>query len=62
MIEMFASSGYKIIEAGARTFDEPNREKILPSIRAMALASGADPQQAVNDAIPFQWVVKAVPV
>jgi len=61
MIEMFASSGYKIIEAGARTFDEPNREKILPSIRAMALASGADPQQAVNDAIPFQWVVRAVP-
>lgn len=33
MIEMFASSGHKIIEAGARIFDEQNREKTLPSIR-----------------------------
>lgn len=61
MIEMFASSGYKIIEGVPRIFDEPNREKILPSIRDMALASGADPEQAVKDAIPLQWVVKAVP-
>lgn len=61
IIEMFASSGYQIIEGAPRIFDEPNREKFFPSIRAMALASGADPQQAVNDAIPFQWVVKAVP-
>lgn len=61
LVEMFMSSGYKIVEGAPRIFNEPNREKILPAIRAMALASGADPQQAVNDAIPYQWVVKAVP-
>lgn len=61
IIEMFVSSGYKIIEGRARIFDHPDREKILPAIRAMALASGADPLQAENDAIPFQWLVRAVP-
>jgi 2-polyprenyl-3-methyl-5-hydroxy-6-metoxy-1,4-benzoquinol methylase len=61
LIEMFAASGYKITEGVPRIFDEPHRDKILPHIHAMAVAIGADPQQAVNDAIPFQWVVKAVP-
>ena len=61
LIELFASSGYKIIEGVPRIFDEPNREKFLPAIRVMAAAVGIDPQLAVNDAIPFQWVVKAVP-
>ncbi len=60
LVEMFASSGYKIIEGAPRIFDEPNREKVLPSIRAMAQAIGANPEQAVNDAIPLQWLVKAV--
>lgn len=61
MFEMFESSGFKIIECRAKIFEEPNLEGILSSIRAMALANGTDPQQAVNDAIPFQWLVKAVP-
>jgi trans-aconitate methyltransferase len=61
MVQMFASNGYKILEGIPRIFDEPNREKFLPAIHAMAIASGTDPQQAVNDAIPFQWVVRAVP-
>ena len=62
MIELFESTGFKIIEGFSRVFDEPARENILPSIRAMALAIGADPEQAVNDAIPLQWVIKAIPV
>ena len=62
LIDLFESTGYKIIEGYPRIFDEPARASILPSIRAMALAMGADPQQAVNDAIPLQWVIKAVPV
>jgi hypothetical protein len=61
IIELFESTGYKIIEGFPRIFEEPARDKILPSIRAMALAIGADPQQAVNDATPMQWVVKAIP-
>ena len=61
IIELFESTGYKIIEGFPRTFEEPGRDMVLPSIRAMALAIGADPQQAVNDATPLQWVVKAIP-
>jgi hypothetical protein len=61
IIELFESTGYKIIEGFPRIFDEPEREKVLPSIRAMALATGVQPQQAVDDAIPLQWVVKAIP-
>lgn len=61
LVELFATSGYKIIEGKPRIFDEPAREKFLPAIRVMAAAVGIDPQLAVNDAIPFQWVVKAVP-
>ena len=61
LIELFESSGYKVINGFPWIFDEPKREKFLPSISAMALAIGVDPQQAVNDAIPYQWVVKATP-
>ncbi len=61
MIELFQSAGYKIIETFPRIFGEPAREKVLPSIRDMAIAIGADPQQAVNDAIPLQWVIRAIP-
>lgn len=62
IIEMFESTGYRITEGFPRIFDEPERGKVLPSIRAMALATGADPERAVDDALPLQWVVKAVPV
>jgi len=61
MIELFESTGYRIIEGFPRIFDEPAREQVLPAIRAMAIAIGADPQQAVEDAMPMQWVIKAVP-
>jgi len=61
MIELFETTGYKIIEGFPRIFDEPAREAILPAIRTMALAMGTDPQQAVNDAIPLQWIIKAIP-
>lgn len=62
LIEMFQSAGYKIIEGMPRIMDEPNREKFMPAIRAMAAVTGMDPQQATTDATAFQWVVKAVPV
>lgn len=62
IIEMFESTGYRITEGFPRIFDEPEREKVLPSIKAMALAIGADPQQAVDDSLPLQWLVRAIPV
>lgn len=61
IIEMFESTGYKITEGFPRIFDEPESEDVLPSIRAMALAIGVDPQQAVEDSLPLQWIIKASP-
>lgn len=61
IFELFESTGYRIVEGFPRIFDEPAREEVLPSIRAMALATGADPELAVSDAVPLQWVVKAIP-
>lgn len=62
ILELFESTGYRIVEGWPRIFDEPNREHVLPSIRAMATAIGADPEMSVNDAIPLQYVVKAIPI
>ncbi len=61
MIELFESTGYKIIEGFPRIFNEPMREQYLPSIRAMAQAMGLDPQQSAIDATPLQWVIRAIP-
>lgn len=61
IIDLFESTGFRIIDGFSRVFDEPAREQVLPAIRVMALATGADPELAVNDAIPLQWVVKAIP-
>jgi len=52
-----------IVEAGvSRVFDEPQREAFLPIIGAMAAAAGGDAESAVQDAIPFQYVFRAVVV
>jgi len=61
IVEMFESTGYIITEGFPRIFDEPGREQVLAAIQTMAAAIGIDPQQAVNDAVPMQWVVKAIP-
>lgn len=61
LVELFASTGFRIVDGCPRIFDEPQKDRVLPAIRAMASAIGADPQQAVDDALPLQWVVCAVP-
>lgn len=62
IIELFQSTGYRILEGVPRVFDEPDRARWLPPIRAMALATGKDPQVAENDALAMQYLIKAVPV
>lgn len=56
---LFASTGFQITFARKRSFNEPARERFLPSIRAMAEAAGADPEEAVSFAIPLQFIVCA---
>jgi len=58
--ELFQSTGFEIVEGGGRVFEEPHRERALQGIRALAEAVGADADAAVKDAVPFQWVVRAM--
>lgn len=59
MIELFESTGYQIIEGIPLVF-QPMPEPHHAAITAAATAMGIDPKQAVNDAIAFQWVIKAI--
>jgi predicted O-linked N-acetylglucosamine transferase (SPINDLY family)/SAM-dependent methyltransferase len=60
MLEMFQLAGFQISGGSARIIDEPAREKYLPAIRLMAGASGIDPVVAVEDALPWAYIVTAV--
>ena len=60
MLEMFAQAGLTVDAGVPRVFDEPQREKFLPIIHAMASAAGRDPEMAVQDALPLQYVFRAV--
>ncbi len=62
IVEMFEEAGFEIIEGQPRIFDEPARERFLPAIRAMASSAGYDPEMAVSDALPLQYVIRAIPV
>lgn len=59
MIEMFEAAGFKVVDGMPRIFEEPLREKYLPLIHNLARATGADPNQAINDALPLQYVIRA---
>jgi SAM-dependent methyltransferase len=59
--EMFQGAGFSIVEQLPRVFDEPDREAVFPAIRLMAQCLGTDPDAAIDDALPLQYVVRAVP-
>lgn len=60
MIEMFSSSGWKIERGLSRNFGFPDEARILGAIREFARAAGLDPEKAVEEAAPFQYVFKLV--
>jgi SAM-dependent methyltransferase len=60
LIKMFDEAGFKVTDGVPRIFDEPQREKALPVIEQMARLLEVDPQQSVADALPIQYVMKAV--
>ncbi|MET0321341.1 MAG: tetratricopeptide repeat protein [Duganella sp.] len=59
-LDLFQQAGFQISGGSARIIDEPAREKYLPAIRLMAGASGIDPVMAVEDALPWQYIITAV--
>ncbi|WP_338849560.1 tetratricopeptide repeat protein [Massilia sp. W12] len=61
ILDMFASCGFQITSMIARNMHLPNPEQ-QAAIRAMAQSFGHDPEQAMADAIPFQYVLRAVSV
>jgi SAM-dependent methyltransferase len=61
MFEMFEGAGLKIESGFPRIFGELKNENIISAIKLMALGVGADPELALQDAMPLQYVVKAVP-
>jgi SAM-dependent methyltransferase len=61
IFELFQSAGLRV-EAGMPCIyqEPPIRERVLEGIRQMAVAVGRDPEGAVRDALPVQYVVRAV--
>jgi predicted O-linked N-acetylglucosamine transferase (SPINDLY family) len=59
ILHMFQSCGFQVVEMNVRKFRDPS-DQIKDALRAMANAVGADPEMAVQDAIPFQYVLRAV--
>ncbi|TFW31090.1 O-linked N-acetylglucosamine transferase family protein [Duganella callida] len=60
MLEMLQQNGFKISGGSARIAEEPGRERYLPALRMMASASGIDPVVAVEDALPWQYIITSV--
>lgn len=58
--ELFESADLRIVSEHGRVFAEPNRDRALVGVRALAQAIGADVDEAERNAIPLQWVVRAV--
>lgn len=62
MLGLFQGAGLRV-EAGVPCMaqEPPMREQALAGVRQMALALGADPEEAVRDAMPLQYAMRAVP-
>ena len=60
--EMFHDCGFSIVEGEPRVFDEPQRAQFLPILGELARLCGADPTESMNDALAFQYVLRAIPV
>jgi trans-aconitate methyltransferase len=60
IVQLFKQNGYVIEEMAGRVFEEPARARALPAIRALAQAWGGNPDEAEKDAMPVQYLVRAV--
>jgi hypothetical protein len=59
ILDLFQSNGFRVAEMISRILSQPS-EDMLAGIRQIARASGTDPEMAVQDAIPFQYVLRAM--
>lgn len=62
MLEMFQETGWAVVQGLTRTLPvAPQQAQALAGIRAFSHAIGVDPELAVNDAQPFQYMFKLIP-
>ncbi|MBY0454152.1 MAG: methyltransferase domain-containing protein [Burkholderiaceae bacterium] len=61
LFELFMQNGFRIVEGHPIILDEPFRDKVIPAIRLMAESVGANPDVAVEDSLPIQYIIKAAP-
>lgn len=59
ILDLFNKTGFQVVSMISRILQQPSPE-MQEGIRQIALASGADPEMAIQDSIPFQYVVKAI--
>lgn len=60
IIEPFEQQGYRIFQGVPRVFHEPDKD-VLNCMAEMAKKLGVDAEMVQNDAIAFQYVVRAIP-
>lgn len=59
VLALLQECGFQVVGGAPLIHDEPERERFLPAIRALATASGNPPEPAVQDALPWQYVLVA---
>ena len=60
ILELFHTTGFRIVASMPRIFDQPP-PAVAQAICRLATASGMSAEQALQDALPLQHVLRAVP-
>lgn len=61
MVQLFESCGFQIASIQPRIFPHPQTQQASIVIGQIANHIGHDPQKAIHDALPLQYVIKALP-
>lgn len=62
IFELFQQAGFKIEQGFPRTTEKLQNNNLKEAIKLMAIAVGADPDLALEDAMPIHYMIKAIPV
>ncbi|MBF0265780.1 MAG: methyltransferase domain-containing protein [Gammaproteobacteria bacterium] len=62
IFELFEKSGFTIEQGFPRVFNDIPNDQLRQAIQLMATSVGANPEVTINDAIPTQYIIKAVPI
>jgi hypothetical protein len=61
LLELLQQTGFRLTGGAPLIREEAGRERFLPLLRQLAEASGNDGEQAVQDALPYQFILIATP-